>query len=384
MRLHCHIGRTKIRSDSGSRMPNIYWHSNQEKKNGTGIIVLKFVKLNEAMQAAKRNSVSKIDRRFCVAPMMDWTDRHDRYFLRLISRHAVLYTEMVTTGALIHGDRERFLAFNKAEHPVALQLGGADPKEMAQCAKFAEDAGYDEVNINVGCPSDRVQKGQIGACLMATPEVVAECVSEMLAVTTIPVTVKNRIGIDEQDSYTDLENFISLVAAAGCKTFIVHARKAWLQGLSPKENREIPQLDYERVYRLKREHPELEIIINGGIKTLDETEQHLQHVDGVMMGREAYQNPYVLAEVDRQIYADNSEAADRQAIIAAMYPYIEKQLQQDTYLKHIARHLLGLFHGQPGARGWRRTISEQAYQKDAGLEVLDNALLHVTQNKGQP
>jgi len=329
------------------------------------------------MQAVKNNTVNKIDRRFCVAPMMDWTDRHDRYFLRLISRHAVLYTEMVTTGALIHGDRERFLAFNEAEHPVALQLGGADPKEMAQCAQFAEQAGYDEVNINVGCPSDRVQKGQIGACLMATPEVVAECVAEMSAATSLPVTVKNRIGIDEQDSYADLEKFVSLVADAGCKTFIVHARKAWLEGLSPKENRDIPQLEYERVYLLKKEHPELEIIINGGIKTLDEAEQHLAHVDGVMMGREAYQNPYVLAEVDRRIYEDNNELVDRMEIIKAMYPYIEKQLQQDTYLKHIARHLLGLFHGQPGARGWRRTISEQAYQTDAGLEVLDNALSHI-------
>lgn len=329
------------------------------------------------MQVVKKNSTSEIDRRFCVAPMMDWTDRHDRYFLRLISRHAVLYTEMVTTGALIHGDRERFLAFNEAEHPVALQLGGADPKEMAQCAQFAEEAGYDEVNINVGCPSDRVQKGQIGACLMATPEVVAECVAEMMAVTSLPVTVKNRIGVDEQDSYTDLENFISLVAEAGCKTFVVHARKAWLKGLSPKENRDIPELDYERVYQLKKEHPELEIVINGGVKTLDEVEQHLTHVDGVMMGREAYQNPYVLAQVDQRIYGDNNEPADRMAIIKAMYPYIEKQLQQDTYLKHIARHLLGLFHGQPGARGWRRTISEQAYQKDTGLEVLDSALSHI-------
>ncbi len=309
--------------------------------------------------------------------MMEWTDRHDRYFLRLISRHAVLYTEMVTTGALIHGDRERFLAFNEAEHPVALQLGGADPQEMAQCARFAEEAGYDEVNINVGCPSDRVQKGKIGACLMATPEVVAECVAAMTAATRLPVTVKHRIGIDDQDSYEALEKFVTTVAAAGCRTFIVHARKAWLSGLSPKENREIPQLDYERVYRLKREHPELEIIINGGIKTLDETEAHLQRVDGVMMGREAYQNPYVLAEVDRRIYGDDNEAVDRLTVIEAMYPYIEQQLQQDTYLKHIARHLLGLFHGQPGARGWRRTISEQAYRKDAGLEVLDAALSHV-------
>lgn len=325
-----------------------------------------------------RTPTSKfINRRFCVAPMMDWTDRHERYFLRLISRHAVLYTEMVTTGALIHGDRERFLAFNKAEHPVALQLGGADPDEMAQCAVFAEEAGYDEVNINVGCPSDRVQNGNIGACLMATPEQVADCVAAMTRATALPVTVKNRIGIDDQDSEEDLEKFITTVAAAGCKTFIVHARKAWLKGLSPKENRDVPPLDYDRVYRLKRDHPELEIILNGGIKTLVETKQHLEHVDGVMMGREAYQNPYILADVDREIYGDDSDVPNRFEVIEAMYPYIEQQLQQDTYLKHIARHLLGLFHGQPGARQWRRTISEQAYKPGAGLEVLDQALAQV-------
>ena len=308
---------------------------------------------------------------------MDWTDRHERYFLRLISRHAVLYTEMVTTGALIHGDRERFLAFNDAEHPVALQLGGADPDEMAQCAVFAEEAGYDEVNINVGCPSDRVQNGNIGACLMATPERVADCVEAMTKVTVLPVTVKSRIGIDDQDSEEDLEKFITTVADAGCNTFIVHARKAWLKGLSPKENRDVPPLDYERVYRLKHDHPDLEIILNGGIKSLEETKQHLEQVDGVMMGREAYQNPYVLAEVDREIYGDDSDVPNRFEIIEAMYPYIEQQLQQETYLKHIARHLLGLFHGQPGARQWRRSISEQAYKSGAGLEVLDQALSQV-------
>ena len=308
---------------------------------------------------------------------MDWTDRHDRYFLRLISQHAVLYTEMVTSGALIHGDRERFLAFNEAEHPVALQLGGADPADMAQCAVFADEAGYDEVNINVGCPSDRVQNGNIGACLMATPERVAECVEAMTKATSLPITVKCRIGIDDQDSDEDLEKFITTVADAGCSTFIVHARKAWLKGLSPKENRDVPPLDYERVYRLKREHPELEIIINGGIKSLAETQQHLTQVDGVMMGREAYQNPYILAGVDREIYGDESIVPNRFEVIEAMYPYIEKQLQQDTYLKHIARHLLGLFHGQPGARQWRRTISEQACKPGVGLEVLDQALEQV-------
>ena len=315
----------------------------------------------------------KPDHRFCVAPMLDWTDRHDRYFLRQISRHAFLYTEMVTSAALINGDREYLLAFNHAEHPLALQLGGSHPQEMARCAAWAEQAGYDEVNINVGCPSERVQSGNFGASLMATPELVADCVAEMRSATSLPVTVKHRIGIDEQDSYADLEHFVQQVSAAGCKTFIVHARKAWLRGLSPRDNRSVPPLDYARVYRLKKEHPDLEIVINGGIKTLAEAAAHLAHVDGVMIGREAYQNPYLLADVDQRFFADTNLPPSRHAILESMLPYIENELQQGAKLNQITRHLMGLFHGQKGARAWRRTLSEKANQTGAGLEVLEAA-----------
>jgi tRNA-dihydrouridine synthase A len=314
-----------------------------------------------------------MNHRFCVAPMLDWTDRHDRYFLRQISHNALLYTEMMTTGALIHGNRKKFLAFNSAEHPLALQLGGSQPQEMAQCARLAEQAGYNEVNINVGCPSDRVQNGCFGASLMATPEIVAECVGEMVVATSLPVTVKHRIGIDDQDSYEDLERFVECVSAAGCNTFIVHARKAWLQGLSPKENRSVPPLDYARVYRLKKEHPDLEIIINGGVKTLDEAAEHLAYVDGVMMGREAYQNPYVLADVDARFFSCEQQRPSRDAILQSMLPYIENELGQGVRLNKITRHFMGLFHGQEGARAWRRTLSEMANRKGAGLEVLEAA-----------
>ncbi len=312
-------------------------------------------------------------RMFCVAPMLDWTDRHERHFLRLISRHALLYTEMVTTGAILFGDRERHLAFNETEHPLALQLGGSDPQAMAECARIATDYGYDEININVGCPSDRVQNGAFGACLMATPEVVADCVAAMKAVTPLPVTVKHRIGIDDQDDYEHLEQFVGMVAAAGCETFIVHARKAWLKGLSPKQNRDIPPLNYERAYLLKQEHPELEIIINGGIKTLEECDHHLRHVDGVMLGREIYHNPFLLAEVDSRYYDDHHPVPDRHQIVAQLLPYIEEQLGKDIYLSHITRHILGLFHGQPGARSWRRVLSERAPRPGAGLEVVEAA-----------
>jgi len=314
-----------------------------------------------------------MNHRFCIAPMLDWTDRHDRYFLRQISRKALLYTEMVTTGALIHGDRGKFFAFNYVEHPLALQLGGSQPQEMAQCARLAEQAGFDEVNINVGCPSDRVQSGSFGASLMATPETVADCVAEMMAASSLPVTVKHRIGIDDQDSYEDLERFVECVSAAGCNTFIVHARKAWLQGLSPKENRSVPPLDYARVYRLKKEHPDLEIVINGGVKTLDEVAEHLAYVDGVMMGREAYQNPYVLADVDARFFSAEQQPPSRDAILQAMLPYIEYELGQGVRLNKITRHFMGLFHGREGARAWRRTLSEMANKKGAGLEVLEAA-----------
>ena len=264
-----------------------------------------------------------INRRFSVAPMLDWTDRHCRYFHRLLSKHALLYTEMVTTGALIHGDKHRFLQFNASENPVAFQLGGSNPKDLAVCAKMVEEYGYDEINLNVGCPSDRVQNGSFGACLMAEPALVAECIAAMSQVVSIPVTVKSRIGIDDKDSYEELVQFIGTIADTGCKTFIVHARKAWLKGLSPKQNREVPPLDYERVYQLKRDFPGLEIIINGGITTLEQAALMLDQVDGVMVGREAYQNPYILAGVDNLLYGDIKEKVSRQEIVKTLIPYIQ-------------------------------------------------------------
>ncbi|HXG27648.1 MAG TPA: tRNA dihydrouridine(20/20a) synthase DusA [Nevskiales bacterium] len=313
-------------------------------------------------------------RRICVAPMMDWTDRHDRYFLRLITRHARLYTEMVTADALLHGDRDRLLRFDAAERPLALQLGGSDPQKLARCARIAADWGYDEVNLNVGCPSDRVQSGRFGACLMAEPALVAECVAAMQAATSLPVTVKTRLGIDELDQYAHLHGFVTTVAQAGCRVFIIHARKAWLQGLSPRENREIPPLHYDRVYRLKQDFPELEIVLNGGVTTLDEAAGHLEQVDGVMLGRAAYQNPYLLAGVDARFYGDPAAAPTRLEIVERLLPYVERELARGTALKHIARHILGLFQGQPRARAWRRHLAEHAHRAGAGVEVLQAAL----------
>jgi tRNA-dihydrouridine synthase A len=306
--------------------------------------------------------------------MMDWTDRDFRYLLRLMSQHALLYTEMVTTGALIHGNRKRFLAHDAQEYPLALQLGGSDPSELAECAKMGEDAGYQEVNINVGCPSDRVQSGRFGACLMAEPELVAEGVAAMQAKVSIPVTVKTRLGIDEFDSYEFLTDFIDKVSAAGCDTFILHARNAWLKGLSPKENRDIPPLNYERVYQVKKDYPHLHIDINGGIQDLDQASQHLEHVDGVMMGRTIYHNPYLLAEADKSIFGQDNNGLSRHEVIEAMLPYIEKRMQQGRPLKSITRHLLGVFQGEPGARRWRRHLSENAHLPGAGIHVLKDAL----------
>jgi len=311
---------------------------------------------------------------FAVAPMLDWTDRHCRFFHRLISRRALLYTEMVTTGALIHGDHHRFLQFNQAEHPLALQLGGSNPRELAICAKMAEDYGYDEVNLNVGCPSDRVQNGRFGACLMIEPERVADCVAAMCRAVNIPVTVKSRIGVDEHDSYPELVHFIATIAGAGCKTFIVHARKAWLSGLSPKQNRDVPPLRYDIVYQLKQDFPQLEIILNGGVTSLDQAEDMLQQLDGVMVGREAYHNPYLLVEVDRRIFGDTAAGISRQEIIARLIPYIHEQLKTEVRLNSVARHILGLFHGQPGARSWRRYLSEHACRPGADESVILNAL----------
>ena len=306
--------------------------------------------------------------------MLDWTDRHCRYFYRLISKQAFLYTEMVTTGALIHGDKDRFLRFNSGESPVAFQLGGSDPRDLAVCAKMAEDYGYDEVNLNVGCPSDRVQNGRFGACLMAAPELVAECIDAMNQAVSIPVTVKSRIGIDDRDSYEELVYFVETVAAAGCRAFIVHARKAWLSGLSPKQNREVPPLRYDVVYRIKTDFPRLEIVLNGGVDSLDQVDEMNRRVDGVMVGREVYHNPYLLAEVDARIYGCINPIRSRNEIIELLIPYIREQLAQGERLNSISRHILGLFHGVAGARAWRRYISEHAHRADADEHVIINAL----------
>jgi tRNA-dihydrouridine synthase A len=316
-----------------------------------------------------------IDRRLSVAPMLDWTDRHCRYFHRQLTRRTLLYTEMITTGALLFGDASRHLRFNEAEHPVAVQLGGSDPAALARCAKVAEAHGYDEINLNVGCPSDRVQNGAFGACLMATPLLVADCMKAMLDSVSVPVTIKHRIGIDEMESYDELAHFVGTVSSSGCRSFIIHARKAWLQGLNPKQNREIPPLQYEFVYRLKQEFPDLEIIINGGIETLEQAERHLASVDGVMIGRAAYQDPWMLADADRRIFGTENPASSRAEVVEAMIPYLEAHLREPGgKVSHVTRHLLGLFNGQPGARKWRRALSENAVRKDAGAEVLAEAL----------
>jgi len=322
-----------------------------------------------------------MNRTFSVAPMLDWTDRHERFFLRLISKKALLYTEMVTTGAIIHGDRSRFLDFNTEEHPVALQLGGSNPVDLAECAKMAEQYGYDEVNLNVGCPSDRVKSGMFGACLMAKPQLVAECVHAMQSVVDIPITVKHRIGIDENDSIEELFEFVEVVAESGCKTFISHARKAWLNGLSPKENRDVPPLRYDVVYQLKESMPQLEIIINGGINDLPTAQQQLEHVDGVMMGREVYHNPYILAEVDQLMYQSVEQMLSREEIFESFILYVERELAKGTRLHSMSRHILGLFNGLPGARKWRRYISENAPRADegvaVGVEILRKGFQHI-------
>ncbi|MGO2162337.1 MAG: tRNA dihydrouridine(20/20a) synthase DusA [Vibrio toranzoniae] len=312
-----------------------------------------------------------------VAPMLDWTDRHCRYFHRLLSQQTLLYTEMVTTGAILHGKGD-FLEYNEQEHPLALQLGGSNPVDLAACAKLAGDRGYDEVNLNVGCPSDRVQNGRFGACLMAEPELVADCVSAMKEVTDIPITVKTRIGIDDQDSYEFLTKFVSTVSEkGGCEQFTIHARKAWLSGLSPKENREIPPLDYDRAYQIKKDFSDLVIAVNGGVTTLEQTKEHLQHLDGVMIGREAYHSPFILAEVDQQIFGLDTPIKKRSQVVEEMYPYIERELSNGASLGHISRHMLGLFQSMPGARQWRRYISENAHKKGAGIEVMQTALAKI-------
>lgn len=314
-----------------------------------------------------------LNRKLSIAPMLDWTDRYCRYFLRLISKHTLLYTEMVTTGALLHGDQARHLDFDPTEHPVALQLGGSDPAELAACARLAEQWGYDEINLNVGCPSDRVQSGMFGACLMATPQVVADGVAAMLDATSLPVTVKHRIGIDDLDSYESLTNFVATVSGAGCSTFIIHARKAWLSGLSPRENREIPPLRYDVVHQIKRDFPRLEIILNGGITTLAQAQEQLVHVDGVMIGREAYQNPWILAEADRLLFGDDHPIPSRHQIIEQLMPFAEEQHAKGAPVNRISRHILGIFQGQPRARSWRRHISENAHRAGATPDVIAEA-----------
>lgn len=310
--------------------------------------------------------------RFCVAPMMDGTDRHCRYFHRQLSKRARLYTEMITSAALVHGEAGRLLAFDTSEHPVALQLGGSEPEDLAAAARLGRDAGYNEINLNVGCPSDRVQSGAFGACLMKTPGLVADCVAAMRAAVDIPVTVKCRIGVDDQDPAESLFALVDAVAAAGCEIFIVHARKAWLQGLSPKENRTVPPLDYELVARLKRERPELAVILNGGVETLDQVERHLETFDGVMLGRAAYGNPYLLAEVDRRLFDDAAPAATREAVACAMSDYLKRVFDDGVKPHAVARHMLGLYHGAPGARAWRRYLSERGPERRSDL--IDGAL----------
>ena len=318
--------------------------------------------------------MNELTHRFCIPSMMDWTDRHCRFFHRLLSTHARLYTEMVTADAILHGKRDRLLAFSPEEHPIALQLGGSDPAKLAEAAAIGQDYGYDEINLNVGCPSDRVQEGRFGACLMAEPNLVARCVGAMRARVSVPVTVKCRIGIDDQDCEAALDGFIESVAGAGCETFIIHARKAWLQGLSPKENREIPPLDYKRVYRVKTARPHLQIIINGGITSLDEVEAHLVHVDGVALGRAAYQNPYLLAEVNSRLFGSAGAPVSRREVMEALVPYAERHLMAGGRLNNIARHILGLYHGRPRARLFRRHLAERAPAPNAGPLVLIEAM----------
>ena len=310
--------------------------------------------------------------------MMDRTDRHDRYFLRLIAKHAVLYTEMITTGAIIFGDTDRFLRFDPREHPVALQLGGSEPAALATCARLGAEYGYDEINLNIGCPSNRVTHARFGACLMAEPDLVAQCVGAMCDAADRPITVKTRIGIDDSDEYEFLERFVAAVAAAGCRTFVIHARKAWLKGLSPKANREIPPLRYDVVYRLKQSHPELEIVLNGGIRTLEDAQAGLDHVDGIMLGREAYENPYAIAALERFMFGAAGPVPTRHEIVEGYVPYLEHQLSEQVPLHRMTRHMIGLFQGLPGARGWRRHLSENAWLPGAGLQVVRDAAMKVS------
>lgn len=333
------------------------------------------------MPQSSKNSaatINNIDRKFCVAPMLDWTDRHCRYFLRLISQHTVLYTEMITTGAIIYGDTDYHLQMDPFEHPVALQLGGSDPADLAKACVLASRYQYAEINLNCGCPSDRVQNGMFGAVMMKNAQITADCIAAMQDAVDLPITVKHRIGVDDFDSYEFLCDFVDTVAKTGCQTFLVHARKAWLKGLSPKQNREVPELNYDRVYQLKKDFPQLEIIINGGVTDLEQSRQHLAQLDGVMVGREAYTNPYLLATVDQQIYGSNRPIKSREKIAEELLDYVDNELSKGTKLQAMTRHILGLYHGMPGARQYRRHISENAYKPDATIDVLTTALAKTT------
>jgi tRNA-dihydrouridine synthase A len=324
-----------------------------------------------------------LERRFAIAPMMEWTDRHCRFFHRLLTRRALIYTEMITTGAVLHGDRARLLAFDHAEHPLALQLGGCEPQALAACARIAADFGYDEVNLNVGCPSERVQGGRFGACLMAEPALVGDCVAAMASAVKLPVTVKCRIGIDDQDPEEALEALTCAVGAAGVAALIVHARKAWLEGLSPRENRDVPPLDYARVYRLKAAHPGLPIVLNGGIADLDQAAAHLTRVDGVMMGRAAYQEPWRLLAVDPALFGEGARFPSPKAAAEALIPYIERELARGTRLNAVTRHVLGLFRGVPGARAFRRHLAIEAVKPGATAATFRAALALVVDSGGQ-
>jgi len=319
--------------------------------------------------------------RFCIAPMLHCTDRHYRYLARLLTKQSRLYTEMITTGALIYGDQQRWLSLHDNENPVALQLGGSDLKEMAKCAELAEKYGFDEVNINVGCPSDRVQAGKFGACLMKEPNVVASCIKAMKETTGIEVTVKTRIGVDDLDSYEFLTKFVEIIAAAGCKTVIVHARKAYLSGLSPRQNRTVPPLHYEYVYQLKQDYPELRFILNGGLKDKAEVLQHANELDGVMVGREAYDNPFFLADIDQLIFDETRQAISKTEVLEKYKVYMQTQLDKGIALKTLAQHIFGLFNGMPGARAWRRYLSDNIYATGAGIEVIDQAYQMVHESK---
>ena len=310
----------------------------------------------------------------CVAPMMDWTDRHCRVFHRVLAPHALLYTEMVHAHAVVRGDRERLIGYSGVEHPVALQLGGSEPGVLAEAARIGAGFGYDEINLNVGCPSERVQSGSFGACLMREPALVADCVAAMRAAVHVPVTLKCRLGVDEQDENADLDAFVQQVAAAGCTRFVVHARKAWLKGLSPKENREIPPLQHARVHALKRAHPQLSIVINGGIAGVAAVQEQLAQVDGVMLGRAAYHDPWLLAELERALFAPGAALPDRHQVIEGMRPYVESRLHAGDTLHHMTRHWVGMFQGRPGARAWRRILTEQGNRREARWDVVERAL----------